>query len=468
MRLKTISVKGLFGVFDHEIPVSSTDPVTIIIGPNGFGKTVILRMIAALIEGRGTSVFEHTPFSEFRLTFEDGSAAIVRRESGATPDSGKPEVKLQFLTCDAHGDAVATPVPPVPADLPRSILQKVDRLVPLPYSLHQRTWHDDSGNEYSLAEILERFPHARAALPRRYHSPALGGANGEIQVLFIQANRLGTEPLRARGVVPPRIIFQSTLFQEAEDELSASAQEPQSPPVRPRVTEYSEDVVRRIQSVLAEYAKHSQERDRTFPARLIRFLQERQKELSAAEITVRMAELEKKRERLIALGLLDRESDLRDLNEQDVQHAPQALTIYLGDVEEKLKVFDDIADRIGTLMDIVNSQFKYKRLRIDRDKGFRVLTDEDQRIALEDLSSGEQHELVVLYELLFRAPKGGLILIDEPEISLHVAWQSRFLSDLIGILDLTGAYAIVATHSPMIIGTRSDLQVELKGPDGAR
>ncbi|MCX6627919.1 MAG: AAA family ATPase [Candidatus Solibacter sp.] len=197
----------------------------------------------------------------------------------------------------------------------------------------------------------------------------------------------------------------------------------------------------------------------------MRFVQDGQTALPPGEITSRMNELEKKRQRLISLGLLDSETGLRNLSEDDVRRAPEALTIYLGDVQEKLKVFDDIADRIGRLMDIVNGRFKYKRLRIDREQGFRVLSDLDQAIRLEDLSSGEQQELVVLYELLFRAPKNCLLLIDEPEISLHVAWQSRFLADLIGILDLTGAYAIVATHSPTIIGKRWDLTVELKGPE---
>jgi predicted ATPase len=178
-----------------------------------------------------------------------------------------------------------------------------------------------------------------------------------------------------------------------------------------------------------------------------------------------MADLETKRRRLFALGLLDSETGLRDLNEDDLRRAREALTIYVSDVQEKLEVFDDIAHRIGSLMDIVNDRFKYKHLRVDRQRGFRVFSDTNEApIKIEDLSSGEQHELVVLYELLFRAPHKGLILVDEPEISLHVAWQSRFLSDLIGILQLTDAYAVVATHSPLIIGTRNDLTVELKGP----
>ena len=189
--------------------------------------------------------------------------------------------------------------------------------------------------------------------------------------------------------------------------------------------------------------------------------------LPERQILDQMAELENKRQRLISLGFLDSESGLRDLTEEDVRRAPEALTIYVGDVQEKLAVFDDLAQRVGKLIDIVNERFKYKSIALHREQGFRVLTDSGNIIDLENLSSGEQHELVVLYELLFRAPKNGLVLVDEPEISLHVGWQSRFLSDLMGILELTGSYGIVATHSPVIIGTRWDLTQQLNGPDQA-
>ena len=82
------------------------------------------------------------------------------------------------------------------------------------------------------------------------------------------------------------------------------------------------------------------------------------------------------------------------------------------------------------------------------------------------LSSGEQHELVILYELLFRAKSNSLILIDEPELSLHVAWQERFVKDLEETARVSNFRAIIATHSPEIIGDRWDLTVELSGPNG--
>src|SRR5712692_4436181 len=106
MRVMSVSVKGLFGIFDHEVPLQNVDRVTIIHGPNGFGKTVMLRMIAALVEGT-TTIFEHTPFSEFQLAFDDGTARMVRRSLEGESESGKSRIKLEFLTRDETGTVTA-------------------------------------------------------------------------------------------------------------------------------------------------------------------------------------------------------------------------------------------------------------------------------------------------------------------------------------------------------------------------
>jgi predicted ATP-binding protein involved in virulence len=71
---------------------------------------------------------------------------------------------------------------------------------------------------------------------------------------------------------------------------------------------------------------------------------------------------------------------------------------------------------------------------------------------------------VLLYELLFKTKQNALILIDEPELSLHVAWQVEFLNDLARVIKLSSFDVILATHSPQIINDQFDLAVELKGP----
>lgn len=232
-----------------------------------------------------------------------------------------------------------------------------------------------------------------------------------------------------------------------------------------RVKQYSKDISSRIEVALADYAKYSQELDRTFPERLVNFLRDGNSPLESKTIISEINHLGTLRKRLINLGLLDSENILNGISEKDVERCAEALTIYINDMKSKLSVFDKIASQLGSLMDIIEHRFKYKQFSLHRTDGFRFTSITGSTIEASELSSGEQHELVLLYELIFRIPQHSLILIDEPEISLHVAWQASFLGDLMNTLKLTNSYGIVATHSPTLIGPRWDLTIQLTGPE---
>ena len=77
-------------------------------------------------------------------------------------------------------------------------------------------------------------------------------------------------------------------------------------------------------------------------------------------------------------------------------------------------------------------------------------------IDLSLLSSGEQNEVVMLYTLVFGVRDDSMLLIDEPENSLHVLWQKKFMRTIEEISALKSLFVIVATHSPQIIGSRWD------------
>jgi predicted ATP-binding protein involved in virulence len=70
MRINKIAVKKLFGIFDHEIPLNSKDHITIIHGPNGFGKTILLTLINEVFNSQYEKLFE-IPFSELIIGFDD-------------------------------------------------------------------------------------------------------------------------------------------------------------------------------------------------------------------------------------------------------------------------------------------------------------------------------------------------------------------------------------------------------------
>ena len=62
-----------------------------------------------------------------------------------------------------------------------------------------------------------------------------------------------------------------------------------------------------------------------------------------------------------------------------------------------------MAEKIDLLKTIINDHFLFKELFIDKQHGFIFKNNNDQIIDPSDLSSGEQHELVLLYQLLYQA-----------------------------------------------------------------
>lgn len=68
-----------------------------------------------------------------------------------------------------------------------------------------------------------------------------------------------------------------------------------------------------------------------------------------------------------------------------------------------------------------------------------------------DASSGEANILSTLLALVPLLKNNSLILIDEPEISLHPLWQSRYIDLLNKILEnVSGCHIIIASHSPFL------------------
>ena len=152
-----------------------------------------------------------------------------------------------------------------------------------------------------------------------------------------------------------------------------------------------------------------------------------------------------------------------DLASLDGLNAAQrsVMALYVEDTASKLDILQGRATRIKLLRDNVNGKFQHKMIKIDRERGFAAIGDNNVPLELDALSSGEQHELVLLYDLLFKVAPNTLVLVDEPELSLHVGWQKRFLPDLLEIVKTAQFDALVATHSPYIVGDRSDLLVPL-------
>ena len=82
MRITKISVNGLFGMFDHEILLNQESRITIVHGPNGVGKTVMLQMLHGLFN-YDYEIFGEIPFEQFRVEYENGEFIAVEKFAAA-------------------------------------------------------------------------------------------------------------------------------------------------------------------------------------------------------------------------------------------------------------------------------------------------------------------------------------------------------------------------------------------------
>ncbi|MBC8953361.1 AAA family ATPase [Xenorhabdus sp. PB62.4] len=70
-------------------------------------------------------------------------------------------------------------------------------------------------------------------------------------------------------------------------------------------------------------------------------------------------------------------------------------------------------------------------------------------IALENLSSGERQIIYILTKIANTQGKPTFLLMDEPEISLHLNWQEKLIDNILEINNQ--CQIMVVTHSPAII-----------------
>ena len=353
MRITKVSVKKLFGIFDHEIPLNQDTRITIIHGPNGVGKTILLRMIDGLFNADFT-LFHEIPFEEFRVEVDARESIIVSSKSESVNDL-KSEIHVMF---------------------------------------------DDGGT----------------SKPSQQHT---------------YTDKMPDWFVRLIDEVSTRLIGTQRLQSEDETELYSESLSDHSIIIRPKVRVHSESLAKRISDELRYFDNSTAQFEK-----LKSELQELESLESDENVPVGVADKS-------SVDILKRLKDIMDNSKSALSSSFERNEL------------------VTELKQIIDGLFLFKQLLFSEEGGFFIVAADGKTIPLTSLSSGEQHQLVLFYELLFDVPQGSLIMIDEPEISLHVNWQEQFLNDVQRVSDLRQFDVLIATHSPDIIGDKHDWMVGL-------
>lgn len=460
MKLKTILVNQLFGCYQYKLNL--IDPkksyVTIIDAPNGMGKTTILKLIQAIMKC-DIKYIDSIPFKTIKLIFDDDQSIEVQKKDIfiSVIESDIRAIRNLYVhknTIDKNDSVdIFENISYIINDKTFGISVQKDLL----FSVIRRfRAHMDGYEEGKLSDVLFLDTYSSEEIFSVDDvSNELTSFTKQMEIYFIKTDRLYRKDEKNN--------YREDKIRGRFDNRSKYTSS---------VLFYKEALKEQISDVGKIFGIKSQELDRDFPQRVLDIIFNKNNNIieiyEKDKIIKLLKELEFKRNELSNLGLITGGKDfLIKINEDDdlSRETRIFLSVYINDNRKKLEVFEELTKKLSLLKDIVNERnvFTDKLMVFDPEEGVKFISPRNKReIPIDKLSSGEKNNFILFYELIFECGNNSLILVDEPEISLHVAWQTQFIDELNDICGLKNLQGVVATHSPDIVGRNDDFMVDLE------
>ncbi len=430
--IEKLFVKKLFGIFDNEINFRNGG-ITVIVGQNGCGKTTMLHILNAVFSKNPSQLFQYQ-FDYIELTISSHVLKIevineYLEEEEVTIKSLKYYVDSRALEkCYRENSKINSPV-------------FWTRVIPSLRRRSRNSFYDMRGGEVlTLSEVIDVY---FDELPEEIKNDIITIPN-EVQELIgdLQVELITTERLKRT--------YRDDEYRRMEFVQKFT------------VEECSEELRNNVKNILSEYANTSQKLDEQFPSKILKAIKQHE-QFSGVELKDNIQKIDELRIKHVKAGVLEENNDKFlniNVNPESLDESTAAiLTVYYQDMKIKLDSLNSISDRIVLFKNMMANKFDTnKEISISKDNGIIVLQKPtNKNVELRFLSSGEQQELVLLYNLVFKGEKEKIILIDEPEISLNVSWQREFLDDMKKIVEINEFSILIATHSPQIINDNWDL-----------
>lgn len=426
-RISELIVEGLFGRMDHTVSLQTTEHTTILTGPNGTGKTHILRVLRSLV-ALDFQAWSALPLDAAEVAYESGRRLRVENVQS---DSGTTASITGF---NIGGDAL----PPFKI---ANLAARLEGL--LPHYIGQfdeGLWVDERDGEIlDLDDLQRRF------------GPRL--RRGQFDLSATEED-VPPEYTVFKPPAPPTLIETGRLDLTDSRELRGGrvVRRPGA-----RIHQYVERIQEQVSEARRASLAVSQQVDRQFAARA---LDKARATVREGEIRARFESLADLHQELHASGLTAESPGVAFPEGRTNPTERRILTVFLEDWEAKLQPLVPAHQKLQLFRQIVGEKMKDKSLDLGGGD-LRFTIDDGSPLPVESLSTGEQHLMALYAMLLFYAHPGTLVLIDEPEISLHAAWKHAFLDDVTRVAEINDLQIVTATHSTGIINGRWELVDEL-------
>lgn len=416
--IKQLIIRNLYDLYSYDIKFENEPNIQIITGPNGFGKTTILQIVSHFYSGKFW-YFYFLPFSSIDIILSDDIKCTFTKEiqipKGDNVNTDDKTIVNALLSISFYE---------------RKGLIESEKL-DITYISNLLKYNGiDPLADFDFSQVVERmdvqYNITADSFIQNTFSKALG-LIGDKDFLFIKEQRLIGYLRKSKDSFPIKTV----------DDIK----------------EYIESFYYLAQKA---YNAYSMKVDGTFVKRLSN-LSEKSKikhikrDVIHKEVLAKIAQYKK-------YGLV---GDLAVVEKLGI-HYEEVLKLYLTDLNGKLDILKSFYDKLYLFDSLITSKgLAYKHLEF-KDGTMKVISDStNKEIPLHSLSSGEQNLFVLCYKLVFGLNNQHIVLIDEPENSLHMAWLDELLSDYEKIAQLSGCQMIIATHSPTFIHGRWDLTYDL-------
>lgn len=154
MRITRLVVAGLFDRFNHDLEFKQDERITIMISPNGFGKTTILKITNALFNNPLISL-ARMPFHQMTVHFDDRSQLKVQRLSAPSPTQ-QHKLELTHQTASGKEESFV----PKPRINPKELqfpLSAIEDIIPALDQIGPQQWRYRHTGE-TLGRTLPRPP----------------------------------------------------------------------------------------------------------------------------------------------------------------------------------------------------------------------------------------------------------------------------------------------------------------------